>query len=356
MTSGSKIGTPIKPLRCHVDTVTSHHYLIDLTPWREFSIIHTKLVGYRGDNKLPTTTTLRDEILKKKDEIGAVILSHSYQPGEIQELGDFVGDSLGLCIEAAETDAKVIVFCGVRFMAESAKLLNPEKTVLLPVPDAGCPMADMATPEAVRMLKERHPGAMVVTYVNSSAEVKAESDICCTSSNAVRVVESIPRDTPIIFVPDRNLGQWVAEQTGRDLILWEGFCPVHARFSAEDVLSGRVAHPDAQVLVHPECDPSVTAEADYVGSTEGMFQYCKKAEKGGEFIIGTEIGLIERLGREVSRHTYIPLSGKGLCVNMKKIHPEDVLKSMERMQRRVELDAGTIERAMVPLRRMMDLR
>jgi len=305
---------------------------------------------------LPTKATIHDEIRKKKLELGAVILSHSYQPGEIQELGDFIGDSLGLCVEAAETDARVIVFCGVRFMAESAKLLNPDKTVLLPVPDAGCPMADMATPEAVRTLREQHPDAVVVTYVNSGAEVKAESDICCTSSNAVRVVESIPREKPIIFVPDRNLGQWVAEQAGRELILWEGFCPVHARFTAEDVRSARATYPDAQVLVHPECDPTVTEMADYVGSTEGMFQYCRKTEPGGVFVIGTEIGLIERLEREVPGHRYIPLSGRGLCVNMKKIRPEDVLTSMERMQRRIELDPDTAKRAMVPLRRMMDLR
>ena len=233
-------------------------------------------------------------LLDLKKERNAVILAHLYQWPEVQELADFVGDSLDLSRKAQETKADVIVFCGVWFMAQTAKILNPEKTVLLPRPDAGCPMADMVTPEDVWELKKKHPQAAVVCYVNSSAEVKAASDICCTSSNAVSVVSSL-REEEIIFVPDRNLGHYVSQfLPDKRFILFNGFCPTHDRITPEDVEKARSARPGASVLVHPECRPEVVQKADFAGSTAQIIEYAAASDKK-EFIIGTESGVLHRL-------------------------------------------------------------
>lgn len=297
------------------------------------------------------TNYIRD--LKK--QLGAVILVHYYQPKEIQDLGDFVGDSLGLCIEASKTDADTIVFCGVHFMAESAKLLNPDKLVLLPALDAGCPMADMAEAEDLKRMKEDNPGAVVVTYVNSTAAVKAESDICCTSSNAVRVVNTIPEDRDIIFVPDQNLGKYVMEQTGRNLILWPGYCPVHhERVDADDIREKKQKHPDALVLVHPECTPEVTAVADFVGSTSQILSYAAESDSR-EFIIGTEQGILYPLRERNPDKEFFLASDRMICYNMKKIDLGILTKAMEEKNFPIDIDPEVAERAVRPIRKMVDL-
>jgi quinolinate synthase len=290
-----------------------------------------------------------------KKRLNAVILVHYYQPREIQDLGDFVGDSLGLCIEASRTDADVIVFCGVHFMAESAKLLNPDKLVLLPALDAGCPMANMAEAEDLKRMKEDHPGAVVVTYVNSTAAVKAQSDICCTSSNAVRVVNTIPEDSEIIFVPDQNLGKYVMEQTGRSLILWPGYCPVHhERVNPDDIRSKKQAHPDAPVLVHPECTPEVTAIADFVGSTSEILSYAAESDKN-EFIIGTEKGILYPLRERNPDKEFFLASDRMTCYNMKKIDLDILAKSMEQKIFPIDIDPSVAEDAVRPIEKMVEL-
>ena len=220
---------------------------------------------------------LLEKIKKLKDAHRAVILAHNYQPGEIQDIADICGDSLGLSIKAAETDAETIVFCGVRFMAETAAILSPGKVVLLPDKFAGCPLADMITAEQLRKLKQQHPGALVVCYVNSSAEVKAESDYCCTSSNAVEVVNSLPEDRPVIFVPDQHLGQFVAEKTGRELVLWPGYCATHVVITEEDIRNAKAKYPDAIVMAHPECTEPVKELSDAILSTGQMLNYARKS-------------------------------------------------------------------------------
>ena len=226
-----------------------------------------------------TDKNIISRINELKEEKDAVILAHNYQIGEVQDIADFVGDSLQLSIEASKVEKSIIVFCGVHFMAETAKILNPEKKVLIPDENAGCPMADMITADQLRELKEEHPGATVICYVNSSAEVKALSDICCTSSNAVKVVESIPPDNDIIFIPDKYLGSYVQSKTGRKMILWNGYCPTHVRINARNIIELKKAHLDAEVVVHPENTPEVIEVADRVESTGGMLRYMKESPK-----------------------------------------------------------------------------
>jgi quinolinate synthase len=268
-----------------------------------------------------------------KDSRRAVILAHNYQPSDVQDIADFVGDSLELSQQAATTAAEVIVFCGVHFMAETAYILSPEKTVLLPDPHAGCPMADMINAEKLRKKKREHPGVPVVCYVNSSAEVKAESDICCTSSNAAKVVESLPQQE-IIFVPDKYLGQWVASQTGKKLHLWPGFCPTHARILPEHIIELKNVYPQARVVVHPECRPEVDALADAVLSTGGMIRYARQPEVQ-QMIVGTEMGIIHRLQKENPSKKFIPVSQQAICPNMKLTTLEKVLWCLEDMKPRV---------------------
>jgi quinolinate synthase len=281
-------------------------------------------------------SALSAEIRGLARERGAVILAHNYQRDEVQAIADFTGDSLGLSIQAAQTTADVIVFCGVHFMAETAFILSPQKTVLMPDLDAGCPMADMITAAQLRELKAQHPGAVVVTYVNSSAEVKAETDICCTSSNAVKVVQSLKDAREIIFVPDKYLGSFVAEKTGRDMILWQGYCPTHMRITPEAVQKQKAAHPAAEVLVHPECTQPVVALADFALSTEGI---CRRARESSaaEFIIGTELGVMYRLRKENPGKTFYPASESAVCPNMKKITLEKILWCLQAMKPEVRV-------------------
>ncbi|KPL19743.1 MAG: quinolinate synthetase [candidate division Zixibacteria bacterium SM23_81] len=291
------------------------------------------------------------QIAHWKEKRGAVILAHNYQPGEIQDIADFLGDSLALSRQAAEEPAQVIVFCGVRFMAESAKILSPDKTVLLPRRDVGCPLADTITADQVRQLKEAHPQAAVVCYVNSSAEVKAESDVCCTSSNALQVVDGVEAQE-IIFVPDKNLGHYVSRFTKKKVIIWDGFCYVHHRIRAEELQRAKKAHPQAVVLVHPECRPEVIDLADHVLSTDGMLRFAQGSEVG-EFIIGTEVGLIYRLQKENPGQRFFAAGNAMVCVNMKKIHLEDVLLSLQRDQFSITISEEIRTRAQAALSRML---
>ena len=291
------------------------------------------------------------QTLKKKKN--AIILAHYYQPGEIQDIADFTGDSLALCFKAAETKADLIVFAGVSFMAESAKLLNPEKKVLLPEKDAGCPMADMVTAEKLKEMKAQNPNALVVCYVNSSAEVKAESDICCTSSNAVRIVESLPIDKPIIFVPDKHLGQYVKDRTGRNIILWPGFCPTHQRFLPDEVIAAQKAKPGSKILVHPEAPKPIRDIADYLGSTGQIINYCEKSDDS-DFIICTESGICHELKKRCpSKNFHIP-SQLATCPNMKKTSLQSILNSLEMERYEITVDPETAKAANNALHRMMD--
>lgn len=294
------------------------------------------------------------KIAAVKADRNAIILAHNYQRDEVQEIADFTGDSLRLAIQAATTDADVIVFCGVHFMAETAFILSPEKTVLMPDPGAGCPMADMITAAQLRELKAQHPGAVVVTYVNSSAEVKAETDVCCTSSNAVKVIASLKDAREILFVPDQYLGSFVAKQTGRDMILWPGYCPTHMRITPESIERQKAAHPAAEVLVHPECNQPVVALADFALSTEGI---CRRARESGaqEFIIGTELGVMYRLKKENPGKIFYPASEMAICPNMKKITLEKILWSLEGMQHEVRVPEDIRLRAHRAVDRMVSI-
>jgi len=285
------------------------------------------------------------ELLRSRN---AVLLAHNYMRDEVQELADITGDSLALSQEAAETTADVIVFCGVHFMAESASLLAPDKTVLLPRLDAGCPMADMVTVDGLRDLKARHPGVPVVTYVNSSAAVKAESDICCTSANALRVVNSLP-DEELIFVPDRNLGRYVARFSDKTFHFWEGFCPTHERLKVDTVMRLKAEHSDALFVCHPECAPEVVDLADHVCSTTGMYTWCRNSN-AKRFIIGTEAGILYRLRLENPDKEFILASPALMCPNMKLTSLEDIAASLKTMSPVVKVP----EEIRIPAKRALD--
>ncbi len=296
---------------------------------------------------------VEEEIKKLKKERNAVILAHNYQLPEVQDIADFVGDSLGLSMEASKTDAQVIVFCGVFFMAETAKILSPQKVVLIPEQEAGCPMADMITASQLIDLKKRHPEATTLCYVNTKAEVKAECDFCCTSANATQVVEKGLSSAPsIIFVPDQYLASYVAQQTKREFIIWPGYCPVHAAIREEDVERARELHPQAEVLAHPECRPEVTDLADQVLSTEGMCRYVKSSP-GDEFIIGTEVGILYRLQKENPTKHFYPASEEAICPDMKKINQEKVAVALREMKYEVQLPPSIIQKAALSIERML---
>lgn len=294
---------------------------------------------------------IKEEIRRLARERNALLLAHNYQRDEIQEIADITGDSLALSMEAARTDRDVIVFCGVHFMAESAAILAPDKIVLLPRPDAGCPMADMVTPEGLREMKGRLPGATVVTYVNSSADVKAESDICCTSANAIKVVNSLPAEE-VILVPDRNLGRYIAAHTEKRCHFWEGYCPTHDRLGVEEVKRAMAEHPDALFLAHPECTPEILALAHHICSTSGMYDYARKSP-ARRFIVGTEAGILWRLRKENPDKEFILPSPRLICPNMKLTSLEDVLKSLQTMSPEITVPADIRERARGALERML---
>lgn len=284
----------------------------------------------------------------------AILLAHNYQRDEIQEIADITGDSLGLSQTAAKTDAQVIVFCGVHFMAESAAILCPDKTVLLPRLEAGCPMADMITAEALEEKKREHPGAIVVCYVNSSAAVKAHSDICCTSANAIQVVSSVPNGHPILFVPDMNLGNYVAQHTEKEILLWKGFCPTHHRLKAEKVREAKREHPQAEFMAHPECTPDVLALADHICSTSGMYKYAQTSQ-ARELIVGTERGILYRLRKENPDKVFYEPWDDMLCPNMKLTTLEDVVYSLENMVHVITVPEETRLLAKRSLDRMLEI-
>lgn len=296
---------------------------------------------------------LIDEILSLKRGRNAVILAHNYQLGEVQDIADFVGDSLQLSQNAAKTEADVIVFCGVHFMAETASILCPDKIVLLPDIHAGCPMADMITAERLRERKRELPGATVVCYINSSAEVKAESDVCCTSANAVKVTESLDAKE-ILFIPDQYLGHYISTKTNKRMILWPGFCPTHIRIQPQYITALRREYPQAKVVVHPECRPEVIALADEVLSTGGMCRYASKSEVR-EMIVGTEIGIIHRLRKENPGKKFIPASEQAVCPRMKLITLERVLWSLEEMVPEVKVPEETRLKAKAAVDRMLQV-
>lgn len=311
-----------------------------------------------------TASTLVDEILELKRQRGAVILAHNYQIPEIQDLADYVGDSLGLSQEAARTQAGVIAFCGVRFMAETASILCPDRTVLLPDLQAGCSLAASITAEQLRAWKAEYPGAVVVSYVNTSAEVKAESDYCCTSGNAVRVIQAIPADREILFLPDMFLGGYLERVTGRKLHVWLGECHVHAGIGARDMLQMRDAHPEAELLIHPECGCASSAmysltTTPSVGrasilSTEGMLRHAHTSP-AREFLVATEVGILHRLEKENPGKTFLPVSENAVCRFMKMITLEKLRHSLEAMEYEVRVPTDVADRARGAIQRMIEI-
>src|SRR3990170_6103703 len=293
-----------------------------------------------------------ERITQLKIERNAIILAHNYQRGEVQDAADFVGDSFGLSQKAVSSGADMIVFCGVDFMAESAAVLNPDKIVLMPELNAQCPMAAMITPEALRLEKQKYPDAAVVCYVNTPAAVKAESDICCTSANAIKVVNSLEEEE-IIFVPYRNLALFVAAGTEKKIIPWNGYCPTHHLILPGDILLEKEEHPDAKVLVHPECRQEVIALADKVLSTSGMLKYASQSGSK-EFIIGTEVGLLHRLRKENPDKTFIPATKYAVCPNMKMNTLGSIIHALEKKEHIIKIPADIRVKAKLALDRMLE--
>jgi quinolinate synthase len=298
--------------------------------------------------------SLIEKIGTLKRKLNAIILAHNYQRPEVQDVADYTGDSLELSRKAAETDADVIVFCGVHFMAETAKILSPEKIVLLPDENAGCPMADMITAEQLAQEKKKYPGVQVVCYVNSSAAVKAGSDICCTSANAVQVVQSMDKDRPVLFVPDKYLGLFAMRTSGTKMHFWPGYCPTHMKIRVDDIARQKELYPDANIVVHPECHPDVIDAADETLSTGGIIRYAR-AYKKKTLIVGTETGILHRLGKENPAVKYVPVTERSLCPHMKRITLEKVLWSMEELKPRIEIPEDIRQQALSAVERMLAL-
>lgn len=294
------------------------------------------------------------KIKRLKNEKNALILSHFYQRSEVQDVADFVGDSLELARIASEAQEEVIVFCGVDFMAQTAYILSPSKTILLPKTEASCPLANMISANELQSLKQLYPDAKVVSYVNTTAEVKALSDFCCTSSNAQRVVNSISSDSRIIFVPDKNLGLYTKEKTGRDLVLWDGYCPIHNRLTVEEVELAKNKHPEALVLAHPECQMDVLKLADFVGSTSAMVNYVQDSISK-EYIICTESGVINRMKKICPQKKFYSVCSNFVCKNMKLTSLEDVLISLETMEPKITISEEIRSKAFLPISRMMNI-
>lgn len=305
--------------------------------------------------------SLANEILELKKSKKAIVLAHYYQRPEIQEIADYVGDSLGLSQKAAETDASIIVFAGVHFMAETAKILNPSKMVLLPDLDAGCSLAESCPPDAFRKFKEAHPDHLVITYINCSAEIKAMSDIVCTSSNALRIVESVPEDKPIIFAPDKNLGRYIAKKTGRDLLLWDGSCVVHEAFSIDKLLELHKANPGAVIIAHPESEEHILDVATYIGSTAGMINYVKK-HPNEQFIVATEAGILHKMQQEVPDTVLIPAPAQedntcacSECAYMKVNTLQKLYDCLLNESPEIDVPKALAQSALLPIERMLEL-
>jgi len=294
---------------------------------------------------------IKQRIKELVKERNALLMAHNYQRDEIQEIAEITGDSLALSIAAAETDKDVIVFCGVHFMAESAAILAPEKTVLLPREDAGCPMADMVDADGLRKMKAKYPNATVVTYVNSTAAVKAESDICCTSSNAVNVVRSLDTEE-VLLVPDRNLAKYIASQSDKTCHIYDGYCPTHDRVTVEEIKKAKTEHPDALFMAHPECPPEILELADHICSTSGMYEFAVKSD-AQKFIVGTEQGILYRLKKDSPEKTFILPSRGLICPNMKLTSLEDVLQCLETMSPQITVAEDIREKAKLTLDRML---
>ncbi|SEG76595.1 quinolinate synthase NadA [Paenibacillus sp. UNC499MF] len=306
------------------------------------------------ERKAEQNRLLKERILELKKERNAIILAHYYQRDEIQEVADFRGDSFLLAQKAAETDADVIVFCGVHFMGESAKILAPTKTVIIPDERAGCPMADMVNVEGLRALKKEHPNAKVVAYINTSAEVKSETDICCTSANARKVIESIDAEE-IIWVPDKNLGDYVSKFTNKKMIIWEGYCNTHDMLTVKDVEEMKAAHPHAQFVVHPECRPEVVKLGDFVGSTTAIIKYCRESDCQ-EFIVGTEDGTGYQLRLDSPNKTFHFATKYLVCPNMKVNNLKKVVRCLETMQPEIYVAPEVAEKAKLSLERMLQVK
>lgn len=296
---------------------------------------------------------LISEIFKLKKEKDAVILAHNYQLPEIQDIADFIGDSLELSILASNVEAPVIIFCGVQFMAETAKILSPKKDVLIPTLNAGCPLADMIDSNSLSQLQEKYPNASTVCYVNSSAEIKAMSDICCTSANALKIVDSID-STEVIFVPDKGLGSYVAEKTNKKVILYKGYCPTHFNLTKEDLLKAKELYPDAVTIVHPECSKEVRDISNFVFGTSGMLKFARES-KHNKFLIGTEEGMIYRLRKEVPNKEFFLISSKLYCPNMKKTNLQLLYKSLSEFRYTIEIPKNILEKARYPLLKMLEI-
>ncbi len=308
-------------------------------------------------NHIPDDLFTVIERLKK--ELNAVILGHYYQEPDIQDIADYIGDSLGLSQKAAQTEADVIVFAGVHFMAETAKILNPDKLVLLPDLNAGCSLADSCPPQEFAAFKAAHPDHLVISYINCSAEIKALSDIICTSSNAVKIVEQIPEDRPIIFAPDKNLGRYVMEQTGRDLVLWNGTCIVHETFSEKKIIQLKVEHPLAKIVAHPECETTVLRHADYIGSTTALLKYCQQSSSE-EFIIATEPGIIHQMQKETPEKTFIPAPSTSNCAcnecpYMRLNTLEKLYLAMKNRTPEITMPESIRVAALKPIQRMLEM-
>ncbi len=298
-------------------------------------------------------------IKELKKELNAVILAHYYQESDIQDIADFIGDSLQLARAAAQTNADVIVFAGVHFMAETAKILNPDKLVLLPDLDAGCSLADTCPPAEFAEFKAAHPGHLVISYINCTAEIKAMSDIICTSSNAVKIVQQIPKEQPIIFAPDRNLGRYVMEQTGRDMVLWQGSCIVHETFSEKKIVQLKIAHPEAEVIAHPECEEAVLRHADYIGSTAALLKYCQES-KSDDFIVTTEPGIIHQMQKVAPQKHFIPAPPENNCncnecPFMRLNTLEKLYLAMKNRTPEINMDEEIRVAALRPMQRMLEM-
>jgi quinolinate synthase len=311
------------------------------------------------EEEVDPTLDLFSEIERLKKEKNAVILAHYYQEPDIQDVADYIGDSLGLSQQAAKTDADIIVFAGVHFMAETAKILSPEKKVLLPDLKAGCSLSDSCPPHLFAKFKERYPDHMVITYVNCTAELKAMSDIVCTSSNAVQIVNSLPKDQPIIFGPDRNLGRYVAQKTGRELVLWNGACMVHEIFSQQRILKLKQQHPEAKFIAHPECEEAVLSIADYIGSTTGLLKYTIE-NPAQEFIIATESGIIHQMEKANPNKVFIPAPPNNQCAcndcpHMKQNTLEKLYLCLKNEMPEITLPVDVIKKAQKPIERMLEI-
>ncbi len=297
-------------------------------------------------------TGLVERIHALKEEKGAVILAHNYQPAEIQDIADHLGDSLDLSRLASSLPNDIIIFCGVHFMAETAAMLSPDKRIILPAPDAGCPMADMLDAKQLKAFQEKHPGSVTIMYVNSTAEVKALTDICCTSANVLEIMASVPEDKDIIFGPDQYLGGWAASQTGHTVHVWNGYCPSHQRIMPEEIRFLRKELPGAVVMVHPEVNPEIAAEADILLGTGGMIRYAGESD-APSFIVGTEVGMVYRLAKLYPDKHFVPASPNAICPNMKKISLEKIARSLETLQPVIAVDPDIAAAARLSIERMI---